>query len=210
MKYTNEEWRTVVINGVKNDRYEVSNIGNVRCLNWHNRNIVMVLPKTDNNGYDTVHIDKKPKLVHRLVAEAFLTKIKNKPYVDHIDGNKKNNVVDVDGSLVTNLRWCTQKENTNNPITLERRRKNQSRHMLGKMSEKCPNSIKTVQLDLNGNFIKKWNCMMDIERELGIRHELVSACCLGKIKSTQGFRFMYYQDWQKVCKKKPQDIKPLF
>ena len=209
----NEIWRTVIIDGVVNDRYEVSNFGDVRCLNWHNRNIVMVLPKTTTSkGYVTVHIDKKPKLVHRLVAEAFLPKIENKNYIDHIDGDKKNNVVLLDDNeniIYTNLRWCTQKENTNNPITLERRRKNQSRYWLGMLSEKCPNSIKVVQLSMEGKFIKIWNCMTDIERELGIRHEYISACCRGRLKQAGGFKWMYVSDYKPPVRY-ISDIKALF
>lgn len=47
---------------------------------------------------------RKSVLVHRLVAETFIPLVEGKNFVNHKDGNKLNN-------NVSNLEWCTMKEN---------------------------------------------------------------------------------------------------
>ena len=86
------------------DLYEVSDTGLVR-----NKVSGKILkPLKNNRGYLHVRLYKdgigKFKLVHRLVANAFIPNPLNLPEVNHIDENKSNNNVD-------NLEWCSRQYN---------------------------------------------------------------------------------------------------
>lgn len=119
------------------------------------------------------------KKVHRLVAEMFIPNPNNLPQVNHIDGNKKNNNVE-------NLEWCTNKYNIEEAWKMGLAK--------GKRGEKHPHSKSVNQYDLNGNFIKKWNCMIDIKNELGYLDSSISLCCRGKYKKAYGYIWKYSKD----------------
>lgn len=65
-------------------------------------------PLPDMKGYQNVVLCKNGnsynKIIHRLVAQAFIPNPNNLPEVNHKDGNKANNHVD-------NLEWITHREN---------------------------------------------------------------------------------------------------
>lgn len=76
----------------------ISNLGRV----IHNGKF---LKATDRgNGYLTVYIEGKNRYLHRIVAQAFIPNPENKPQVNHIDGNTKNNYLE-------NLEWVSCLEN---------------------------------------------------------------------------------------------------
>lgn len=104
---TSDVWKP--IDGYEG-KYEVSNTGMVRILNYHRTGIKKVLStQIDRYGYVCVCLPKegnkrKHMTVHRLVAKAFVPNPDGKPEINHIDGNKQNN-------LFSNLEWVTMQEN---------------------------------------------------------------------------------------------------
>ena len=118
-----EEWR--IIDGTLG-YFAVSDYGRVSSLSHRvsggNNNSWMtkpriLTPRPNRGGYlrvrlTSLHGVDKTELVHRLVAKAFIPNPNNYAYVDHIDGNRTNNVAH-------NLRWCTRSMNMLNPVTRE-------------------------------------------------------------------------------------------
>lgn len=89
-------------------KYEVSNYGKVRSLNFNNikHKIKLLKPLNNNRGYLQVRLSNRWYKVHRLVAEAFIPNLNNYSEVNHIDEDKCNNRVD-------NLEWCSRTYNVN-------------------------------------------------------------------------------------------------
>lgn len=101
-----EQWKD--IEGYEG-KYQVSNEGRVKSLNYHQQGIEQVLRlSTSDRGYKRVALQKdgkcKLELVHRLVAKAFIPNPNNYPIINHKDENTSNNFVD-------NLEWCTSQYN---------------------------------------------------------------------------------------------------
>ena len=168
-----EEWKD--IKGYEG-KYQVSNIGNVKSLNYNHthKEKILKLGKADSFfKYCTVDLFKDGKhnrhFVHRLVAQEFIPNPNNLPQVNHKDGNKLNN-------KVTNLEWITQSENVKHAYETN----------LIKHKRKAVN-----QYDLNGRFIKKWNGVREIQRILGYSSGALCDCCKGRQKTAYGYKWEY-------------------
>ena len=91
------------------NKYQISNFGNVKSLNYRGTKKEKLLKLVPNKiGYINVQLSKngivKPFYVHRLVAIAFLNNVKGKNEVNHINMIKHDNRVE-------NLEWCSKSEN---------------------------------------------------------------------------------------------------
>ena len=159
---------------------------------------------TNKWGYLQVLLSKNNKqklcLIHRLVAEAFIPNPENKPHIDHINTDKKDN-------RVGNLRWCTRSENMNNPLTKEKcREMNKGKHRSEETKKKISESGKGRILSEeskkkigkgNGKLVycieldKIFESTCEASRELGISQSSISLVCRGKRKTAGGYHWEY-------------------
>lgn len=174
--------------------YEISNTGKIKSLerkantkNSSSRKVNSRDIKLTNNGmYYVVGLAKSGRTrqhyVHRLVAQAFIPNPENLKFVNHKDGDKLNNKVD-------NLEWCTIEYNNrhafkNGLIKIAKGRENK---MFGRYGKNANKSKPVYQYDLDYNFIKKWDCQRDVQRELGFSEKSISNCVLGNQKTAYGY-----------------------
>lgn len=161
--------------------YQVSTYGRVRSLDHYGffgKNLVLhegkiLLPTVGNNGYAHVMLypGRKRVMIHRLVAEVFLSNPYGKREVNHKDENKLNNKVE-------NLEWLTSKENAN----------------YGTRNERITKSKifkKVFMFDLNGNFIKKFESATAAAKDIGGKRGNIVGCCYNKQKTAYGFKWQF-------------------
>lgn len=165
-----EKWRDVL--GFE-ELYQVSSFGNVRTI----KNGEVEMSQQENrNGYMTVHLRDKGverrAMVHRLVAEAFIPNPNGFRDVNHKNGDKSDNRVE-------NLEWTSHADNMTHSF-----------RELGK------NVRHIVQLDLDNNFIERWNSIIEASEATGICRTNIGECCRGNRKHTKGYKWKYEEDYE--------------
>ena len=164
-------------------RYMISNFGNVMSMNYKNSKKPRVMvPIKHHLGYLLIHLgNNKLKMIHTLVAKAFIPNPDNKQFVNHIDGNKQNN-------NVKNLEWVTSKENMNHAIRTGLRDPHKNNHPKGK---DVVNSRSILQCSKNGTVIKRWECISDAARAIGCNPSSIINNASGRTKTLHGFTWRY-------------------
>lgn len=161
-------WKKIIDNNIVTN-YSVSDLGEIR----KDTNGYIMKPYIQNGyAHVTLQINKKPKRfnIHRLVAIAFIPNSENKPYVNHIDGNKTNN-------CVKNLEWVTATENAQHAVRTGLRQPSRERAV--------------VQFDLNGQKIREYKSLSEAARITDSSVAKISICCQRKRDQHNGFQWRY-------------------
>lgn len=173
--------------------YQVSNIGNIKSLNYASRWYERILKGIKNNHW-YIHISlyrewkSKSVSIHRTVLYAFLPNPENKLEVNHINWIKTDNKLE-------NLEWCTRKENALHSY----------RVLWYKMTDKAIENAIT-------NWKKNWKQIMQLtkewilckihlsccsaERETWITNSNISMCARWIRRIAWGYLWKYVDDNQ--------------
>lgn len=168
--------------------YEVSNLGEVKSLNYNRTGREKLLSLGKNRyGYLYVQLSKngfvKVFRINRLVYSTFVGEIPEDMQVNHIDEDKENNRVD-------NLNLMTPKENIRWGTGIARRadvRRGKPNPKVAAAKSKAVQALDKV----TGNVVYEFPSTMEAQRQGYGDHRNISACCNGKRKSHGGFIWRY-------------------
>lgn len=145
--------------------YKISNFGRVSTTKRKGTNQDVISQHDDTHGYLQVQLFKdglgKRYKVHRLLASAFIPNPENKPTVDHIDRNRRNNNLE-------NLRWATYSEQRGNQSSGEKE-----------------------VIATKDNEERIFTSVSECARFIGASSGNVTACCKGRRNSVCGYSIKY-------------------
>lgn len=177
-----------------NGRYQISNCGNVKSVFYKKsilKNEKILKPRigfrNKKNRYAYVVLSQNSKVktfyIHRLVAIYFVDNKDNKPYVNHIDGNKENN-------HFTNLEWVTPLENNLHSIQILNKKAG-----LGFKYDKSKKSKKVKQIFVSEEgyeyHLATYANSVIASKITNINQRSINACCNNKYTNAGGFIWRY-------------------
>jgi hypothetical protein len=144
------------------------------------------------SGYSFVFLSKetkKPMMVHRLVALAFLPPVEGKPLVNHKNGKKLDNRLE-------NLEWCNKSENSLHSYHVLGNVANVSgilkKHgTRGKFYGSHPQARAVIRYDLSGNETGRFSCIKEAREKTGVSANSIIDVCYGRKDQANGEKWAY-------------------
>lgn len=169
-------------------KYQVSNLGRVRSINYNMTSNVSILVQHDNwwwylQVWLSNNWKRKTFKVHRLVMLTF--KWESRLDVNHRNWVKTDNRLD-------NLEYCTRKKNIKHAFEVLWHKNNfqinhpKNNKWLFWWNNHCAKKVK--QFSKKWEFIKVWDSIVDVKRELNI---YINGCLSWKRKTAWGFIWKY-------------------
>lgn len=177
-------------------KYQISNFGRVKSLVFRNNKYLIyrekiLKPNIGKDGYVRIGLRDKNKktktyLVHRLVAQAFISDYNNSLVVNHKDENKSNN-------NVLNLEWTTIRENNQYSFNLHKDRikamQTQEVNKLRGYRKRKP----VIQINKQNEIIARYDGIVSASKVTGFDKSTISNCCRGIYKFAYGYIWRYEQ-----------------
>lgn len=142
-------------------------------------------PCDNNMGYLYIDLYNQGKhrkeYIHRLVAKAFIPNPKNKPYINHIDGNPHNN-------FVGNLEWCTPLENVEHASKMICTMK---QYLLANIRRK--RAVKQIERQ-SGKLINVFSSIQEASRATGIPSPNIVSVLKGRQTYTKNYVWCYVEE----------------
>lgn len=173
-----ENWKLFVQTSLKD--YYISDKGRFAAIcpvDFKRRkkhySIRIIAPYQNGKGYNIIRTTEngntKYYQLHRAVLMTFSPiEGMNDLQVNHKDGNKSNN-------KLSNLEWCTCKENIEHAIRMG----------LWDLT------INVSMYSLDGEFIKTFDSLTSAEKETGVLVTNIAAACKGRVRQAGGYQWNY-------------------
>lgn len=181
--------------------YEASNLGNIRSVDrviLSTANILHTEHKqlrrgrvlkqgNGRKGYKIVVLQrdgqKRTMYTHRIIAMTFVENPYNKPCIDHINGVCTDNRAE-------NLRWCTQKENINNPNTVYKNLDTLKQNALTNCKAKTILQLDKDTLEVIQEILPKSSYFKD----MGYVRAYITSACRNHKKNAYGYKWAFKDD----------------